>query len=130
MLVVVGAASVFGYLFVHYDNTSLSASYTAEERSAKNKFAQQVVQDETDEWDDMTTLTVVESAYKKFLGDEITYTVAVYEVAEGTPVTDAMWGYSKSPAKKDENLTALATVTFVYNEVNGEVGPFDTVPAK
>ena len=73
---------------------------------------------------------MVESAYKKFLGDEITYTVAVYEVAEGTPVTDAMWGYSKSPAKKDENLTALATVTFVYNEVNGEVGPFDTVPAK
>lgn len=130
VLVVVGAASVFGYLFVHYDNTSLSASYTTEERTAKNKFAQQVVLDESDQWDDMTTLTVVESAYKKFLGDEITYTVAVYEVAQGTEVTDAMWGYSKSPAKKDENLTALATVTFVYNEANGEVGPFDVVPVQ
>ncbi len=130
VLVVVGAASVFGYLFVHYDNTSLSSGYSTEERMEKNQFVQQVVLDESDEWDDKTTLTVVESAYKKFLGDEITYTVAVYEVADGVPVTDSMWGYSKSPAKKDENLTALATVTFVYNETSGEVGAFDAVPAK
>lgn len=130
VLVVVGAASVFGYLFVHYDNTSLSSGYSTEERMERNQFAQEVILEESDEWDDMTTLTVVESAYKEFLGSEITYTVAVYEVAEGTQVTDAMWGYSKSPAKKDENLTALATVTFVYNEKSGETAAFEAAPVK
>ena len=39
VLVVGGAASVFGYLFVHYDNTSLSSGYSTEERMEKNQFA-------------------------------------------------------------------------------------------
>ncbi|MGN0999910.1 MAG: folate family ECF transporter S component [Faecousia sp.] len=124
ILVVVGIGSVFGYLFVHYQNTSLSSAYDSQERTEKNKYVQTVVLAESDDWDDLTTMTVVESAYKEFLGKEITYTVAVYEVADGVEVTEQMWGYSKTPASKDENLTKVATVTFVVNEKTGEVLSF------
>lgn len=121
VLVVFGIGCVTGYLFYHYDHTSLSAGYTKPERAAANQSMQSMILDESDTFDDLHTLTIVESAYKKFLGDEITYTVVVYEVAEGVEVTTAMWQYSKTPASKDQNLTKIATVTIVVNERSEEV---------
>ena len=85
-----------------------------------------MILDKSDEWDDVETVTVVESAYKEFMGKEVTYTVAIYQVAEGAEVTDKMWAYSKTPASKDENLTKVATATFVVNEKTGEVLSFGT----
>ena len=126
VLVVVGIGCVFGYLFYHYDHTSLSSGYDTEERAEKNHYVQTVILDKSDEWDDVETVTVVESAYKEFMGKEVTYTVAIYQVAEGAEVTDKMWAYSKTPASKDENLTKVATATFVVNEKTGEVLSFDT----
>ena len=126
VLVVVGIGCVFGYLFYHYDHTSLSSGYDTEERAEKNHYVQTVILDKSDEWDDVETVTVVESAYKEFMGQEVTYTVAIYQVAEGAEVTDKMWAYSKTPASKDENLTKVATATFVVNEKTGEVLSFDT----
>ena len=128
-LVIVGALSVFGYLFVHYDNTSLSAGYSVEERIAANKSMQPIVQDKTDDWDDVTTVTVVESAYKKFLGDEITYTVAVY-TTEAETVGDDIWKLSKSKAASNETLTRVATATILVNEDTGEVLDFQIAPAE
>ena len=119
-LVVIGAASVFGYLFVHYDNTSLSSAYTTEERQEANQSMQALVLELSDEFDDITTLTVVASAYKEFLGKEVTYSVAVYEVADGVEVTDKMWSYSKSPAAKDENLTRVGNANIVVDQKTGE----------
>ena len=126
VLVVVGIGCVFGYLFYHYDHTSLSSGYDTEERAEKNHYVQTVILDKSDEWDDVETVTVVESAYKEFMGKEVTYTVAIYQVAEGAEVTDKMWAYSKTPASKDENLTKVATATFVVNEKTGEVLSFGT----
>lgn len=120
-LVVIGSASVFGYLFVHYDNTSLSSAYTLEERMEANQSMQKIILETGDEFDDITTLTVVESAYKEFLGEQINYSVAIYQVADGVEVTDEMWCYSKSPAAKDENLTRVGNVTIVVNEKTGKV---------
>ena len=128
-LVIVGALSVFGYLFVHYDNTSLSSDYTVEERITANRSMQPIVADKTDDWDDVTTVTIVESAYKKFLGDEVTYTVAVY-TTEAETVGDDIWKLSKSKAASNETLTRVATATILVNEDTGEVLSFQVTPAE
>lgn len=124
-LVAVGVASVFTYLPIHYRNNSLSSAYTTEERIEANKSMQPIVLENTDEWDDVTTMTCVESAYKEFLGEEITYTVAVYTVEEGVEVTDDIWKLSKSKAAANEQLTRVATATIVVNEDTGEAVGFD-----
>ena len=121
MLVAVGAASVFGYLFVHYDNTSLSAAYTTEERIEANQSMQPLVVDCSDDFDDVTTVTIVESAYKKFLGHEITYTVAIYEVAEGVEVNNDLWKLSKSKAAAHESLTRVGGAEILVDETTGQV---------
>lgn len=160
-LVIVGALSVFGYLFVHYDNTSLSAGYSVEERIAANKSMQPIFMDHLDEyyampknedttvivipiipedklpkeelvldgWPPLTYVTIVESAYKKFLGDEITYTVAVY-TTEAETVGDDIWKLSKSKAASNETLTRVATATILINEDTGEVLDFQIAPAE
>ena len=121
MLVVVGIASVFGYLFVHYDNTSLSASYTTQERIEANQSMQPMVVENSDDFDDITTVTIVESAYKKFLGHEITYTVAIYEVAADVEVTNDLWKLSKSKAAAHESLTRVGGATILVDETSGAV---------
>lgn len=117
VLAIVGTGAVLGYLPYHYSTTSLSASYSTEQRIEANKQMQTYLLDESDTWDDMTTVTVVESAYKEFWGSQVTYNVAVYEVAEGVEVTDDLWKLSKSKAAANESLTRVDTVTVI---VDGE----------
>ena len=124
VLVLVGIGSVFAYLPMHYSSNSYSASYTTEERIEKNQAMQPIVLEETDEWDDVTTMTCVESAYGKFLSKDITYTVAVYTVADGVEMNDDIWMLSKSKAAKHESLTRVATATIVVNDKTGEVVSF------
>lgn len=121
LLVAVGIASVFGYLFVHYDNTSLSAAYTTEERIEANQSMQPMVVECSDDFDDMTTVTIVESAYKKFLGHEVTYTIAIYEVAEGVEVNNDLWKLSKSKAAAHESLTRVGGAVILVDETTGQV---------
>ena len=109
---------------MHYSSNSYSASYTTEERIEKNQAMQPIVLEETDEWDDVTTMTCVESAYGKFLSKDITYTVAVYTVADGVEMNDDIWMLSKSKAAKHEALTRVATATIVVNDKTGEVVSF------
>ena len=131
ILFVVGAASAGLYLNYYYDTTSLSASYASEERVEKNHYVQEVVLEQSDDWDEIETVTIVESAYKKFLGKEITYTVAVYQLDETADYNlDKLWGYSKSRAAKDPALTRVATVTFVVNEKTGEILSFEAKETK
>lgn len=124
ILFVFGIGCVGGYLTYYYQTTSLSSAYSTEERIEANKNTQTILLEQSDDWDNLTTVTVVESAYKPFLGSETTYTVAVYEVKEGVEVTDDLWKLSKSKAAKNENLERVATVTFVLNEKTGEVTDF------
>ena len=121
LLVAVGIASVFGYLFVHYDNTSLSAAYTTEERIEANQSMQPMVVECSDDFDDLTTVTIVESAYKKFLGHEVTYTIAIYEVAEGVEVNNDLWKLSKSKAAAHESLTRVGGAVILVDETTGQV---------
>jgi hypothetical protein len=124
LLFVVGVGAVVAYLPVYYSEYSYSSKYTVEERIEKNQSMQPIVLDNTDDWDDVTTMTCVESAYGKFLSKEITYTVAVYTVEEGVEVDDSIWMLSKSKAAKHEALTRVATATIVVNDKTGEVVSF------
>ncbi len=125
VLFMFGTGCVFGYLNYYYETTSLSASYSTEERVEKNKSMLYYVRAESDEYDDANIVTIVESEKKPFLSSEATYTISVYgygtlsdsELAE-------IWGKSKSKAAKDERLEKLATATIVVNEKDGNIVSF------
>lgn len=132
LLFVIGTVFVGGYLTYYYNSTSLSASYSDSERYEKNTAMVDVVKENVPAYEDDTLVTTVESAYKKFLGKEVTYTVAIYDVD-----TDALAGYdkdlntirgmSKSKAKsvsEDGVMTRLGTATIVKNESTGEIVSF------
>lgn len=125
VLFAVGVGSVLGFLGYYYDTTSLSAKYTDEERLTKNISAYTYLLDASEEYKaNSDVLTIVESAYKKFLGKETTYTVAVYGWGEDVTymdMTTQIWWYSKSKAAQDTRLERLSTVTLVVNDETGEV---------
>jgi len=127
-LVLVGALSVFGYLFVHYDNTSLTTGYSAQQVIDQNKLMLTYVDEASDDYDTASTVTIIEYAAKPFLQDETTYTVAIYAVKEGVEVTDTLWALKKTPASYHEDLTRMATATIVENG-KGEVVSINIVPA-
>jgi hypothetical protein len=124
LLFVVGVGAVLAYLPVYYSEYSYSSKYSVSERIEKNQSMQPIVLENTDDWDDVTTMTCVESAYGKFMSKEITYTVAIYTVADGTEMNDEIWKLSKSKAAKHEALTRVATATIVVNDKTGEVVSF------
>lgn len=128
-LFVVGVGCVFGYLDYYYTNTSLSASYSDTERYQENTHMTQVLVQENAGIDPDATVTTIESAYKKFLTNEVTYTVAVYQVNE-----DALSGYekdletirglSKSKAKavaEDGVMEKIGTAAITLDTKTGEV---------
>lgn len=129
ILLVVGCGCGLGYMNYYYNTTSLSASYSAEERTQRNTDMVEIVAAEDSRLNADTTVTTIESAYKKFMGKEVTYTVAVYTVdGEALQGYDmdlaAIRGLSKSKAKKvaaDGIMEQVATATVIINEETGEV---------
>ena len=125
-LFAVGVGGLLTYLNYHYQNKSLSAAYSTSERMEKNQLMQEYIIEESDEYDNMETITIVESAFKEFFTGKITYSVAIYEVT--TPLDaeqeEACWKYSKSKAKKDENLTFQSYATIVVDK-GGDVLSFE-----
>ena len=132
VLFVIGVGCVFGYLSYYYTNTSLSASYSSEERYEKNTQMTEVLAKENADIDPDTTVTTIESAYKKFLTDEVTYTVAVYTVNEEAlsgydKDLETIRGMSKSKAKavaEDGVMEKVGTATIVLNTKTDEILSF------
>ena len=128
----VGVACVVGYLFYHYDHNSVSGSYTAEERYDINTEMTDVVKAQTDDWDEDTMGTTVESAYKKFMKGYTTYNVAVYVVDDAAlegydKDLETIRGMSKSKAKKvadDGVMTRVSGAVIVLDDKTGEVLSF------
>lgn len=130
MLFMLGIGAVGGYLVYHYDTTSLSASYTADERIEKNQLMINIIEDKSDLYDEGVFVTIVDSAKKPFLGSETTYEVSIYEIADGTPSADIekCWTLSKSGPKKDpykDFMTRVATAVIVVRETDGTVISID-----
>ncbi len=123
-LVLVGALSVFGYMFVHYDNTSVTTGYSAQEVIDHNKQMHEILMDESDECDDLTVVTVIDYAAKPFLQNTVTYTVSVYQVKDGVTVDDTFWSLKKTPASKHPDLTKIAEATIVVDEKADQVLQF------
>ena len=79
--------------------------------------------------DPETAVTIVESAYKKFLSNEITYTVAVYTLEDGKlegydKDLETIRGLSKSKAKavaEDGVMSYQETATIVLDDKTGQV---------
>lgn len=140
-LVLVGAVSVFAMSVYNYNTTSLSASYTASERTEKNMSMVPIVTAENASLEGETVVTVIESAYPKFNDPNVTYSVAVYTVdqaeleaniaeeKEKDPESkygmDTLNGYSKSKAKKDDALVSKGYATIVLNKDSGEVVSYE-----
>ena len=128
VLVLVGTASLFVYLFIHYDTTSITTGYTTQEVIDNNKKMQPILLEDNDYFDDLTTVTIIDYASKPFLQSKVTYDVSVYQVAEGVEVTDALWKLKKTPASKHEDLTKVGTATIVIDEATGEVLSVEAAP--
>ena len=128
LLLAVGVGCIFGYLGYYYKNTSLSAKYTASQRYGKNT-QMTAIAAEKEGLDPNTTVTIVESAYQKFLTSEVTYTVVVYTVDEGALESydqdlETIRGLSKSKAKAvsgDGILRPVTTATIVLDDKTGQV---------
>lgn len=133
-LMAVGAASVLLYLNYYYDHTSLSASYTPTQRYEINCQMNEIILDKTDDWDDETTVAIVESAYKKFGKSDIQYNVALYTVSEEAAADseqlDTLRGLSKSKAAKNEALTRKANATIRADGKTQEVLDFSITPVE
>ena len=125
-LFVFGCGCVTGYLFYHYDTTSLTAGYTTEERVEKNQQMHEIILEETDGGINAPSVAIIESAYKEFLGREITYNVAYYAVSGD--VTDDLWELKKTPASKHEDLTCVGNAVIVMNHRTGDILSCDYLP--
>ena len=127
-LFLVGCISVTAYLNYYYNHTSLTVAYTTQERIEKNKQMDALLEGQAGERT-QPSVAIIESAYQKFLGKEVTYTVALY--AADSPETaqdDATWALKKTPASKNPALTRLGTATIVRNERTGDVVSVDYTP--
>ena len=120
-LFVFGCGCVTGYLFYHYDTTSLTTGYTTEERIEKNKQMQELIVEETGGINS-PSVSIIESAYREFLGREVTYTVAYYSVDTDKLTTSVdIRSLKKSQAAKHEALTRVGTAEIVMNGRTGEL---------
>ena len=127
-LVLLGAASVFGYLFVHYNNTSITTGYSTQEVIDNNQKMHPIVVDESDEFDDMSFVTIIDYAAKPFLQSTVTYSVSIYQVADGVEVTNELWKLKKTPASKHQDLTKVGDATIVIDEATGEILSVEIMP--
>ena len=126
-----------GYMIYSYNTTSLSASYSAEERLQRNEEMNSLVLAQHPELTAEDTVTVIESAFPRFGSSLVTYTAAVYRADReviGSRTEDAAkeWktvrGYSKSKAKKDPALTLLETAEIVVDSGTKETVSYIAAP--
>ncbi len=136
VLFVLGVAAVFGYSVYSYNTTSLSASYSSEQRYERNTAMRDIVAENAD-LGDATVVAVIESATPKFRDPNVTYEVAIYTVdaaelenniaeareadPESTYGLDTLNGYSRSPASKDDALVSVGHATIVVNNKTDEL---------
>ncbi|MBQ3193588.1 MAG: folate family ECF transporter S component [Oscillospiraceae bacterium] len=141
-LILVGSVSAVSYMAYRYSTSSRSADYKTEERVAIQKSMADLVLEKTDDWDEETVITIVDSAYRGLFESDTDYTVAVYVLdeeafaagqAEDESYTmDTLWKYSKSGPKKDkyQSLIKVASCDIVKNEKTGEILEFVCTPVE
>ena len=124
-LFAIGAASVGGFAVYSYNNTSLSASYSAKERLERNRAMETHVLENHPELDPEETVCIIEAAYPRAFRPEVTYQVAVYraDVSSADNPEELMAeleGLSKSKAAKREEMTLLFKEEIVLTDENAK----------
>ena len=124
-LFAVGVAAVTGYGIYSYNTTSLSASYSTEERLARNRAIEAYVLEKHPDLKADRVVSIIEAAYPKAFSPDVTYTVAVYSAnVSGAEDRDALMteleGLSKSKAAKREELTFLFREDVVLSHENAK----------
>ncbi len=119
-----GAVSVAAFSWYSYEHTSLSASFTSQERSQKNHEMLSLIAAHTD-LNSEPVLTVIESAYPSLLSGKVRYTVQVYRILEETikersdslqDELSKIWAYSRTPASKDSALEYVGRAYFTLDQ--------------
>ena len=124
-LFVIGAAAVTGFAIYSYNTTSLSTSYKAEERLARNRAIEPYVLADHPDLKAEKTVCVIEAAYPKAFSPDVTYTVAVYHAdvsgaEDPETLMTELEGLSKSKAAKREELTFLFREDVVLSGPNAK----------
>ncbi len=117
----IGCGCAAGYYVYHYNNTSLSASYTAAQRQAVNRAVTMKAVPE-----DEAYAAVIDSAFSRIGLGEITNAFTLYRMdealmAEAGVSRDDVFALSKSPAAKAAYLTRVGHGTAVTDKGTGEV---------
>ena len=124
-LFVIGLGTVAGYAVYSYNTTSLSASYKAEERLARNRAIESYVLEKHPDLSGEATVCIIESAYPKAFSPEVTYTVAVYstDVSGADNAEELMTeleSLSKSKAAAREELSFLFREEIILSGKNAK----------
>ncbi len=135
-LTLVGALTATGYLAYRYETSSRSADFSSEQRVEANHAMADAVLENTDDWDQETVVTIVDSAYRGLFESKTEYHVSIYvldeeafaagQAADEKYTMDTLWAYSKSGPKKDayQSLVKVGEATVVKDEKTGEVLSF------
>ena len=124
-LFIIGLGTVAGYSIYSYNTTSLSASYNAEQRLARNRAIETYILDNHPELAPGETVCIIESAYPKAFSPEVTYQVAVYAAdVTGSDDPDKLMteleGLSKSKAAARSELTILFREDVLLSDQNAK----------
>ena len=111
-LFLIGLGTVAGYTIYSYNTTSLSASYSADQRLARNRAIESYILEKHPELNAEETVCIIESAYPKAFSPEVTYQVAVYtaDVSGSDDPENLMTqleGLSKSKAAARSEMSLL-----------------------
>ncbi len=120
-----GVGTVAGYSIYSYNTTSLSASYSADQRLARNRAIETHVLENHPELDAEKTVCIIESAYPKAFSPDVTYQVAVY-TADVTGSNDPeklmteLEGLSKSKAAARNEMSLLFREEILLSDKNAK----------
>ena len=124
-LFLVGLGLTAWYAIYSYNTTSLSASYTPEQRLARNRAVESYVLRDHPDLDADDTVCIIESAYPKAFSPDVTYTVAVYRAdlfsaEQPETLMTELEGLSKSKAAAREELAFLFREEILLNDQNAK----------
>ena len=124
-LFLIGVAITAGYAIYSYNTTSLSASYTPEQRQARNKAIEADILENHPDLDPNQTVCIIEAAYPRAFSPDVNYTVAVYsaDVSAAEQPEELMAeleGLSKSKAAAREELSFLFREEIIRSDKNAK----------
>ena len=124
-LFLIGLGTVAGYTVYSYNTTSLSASYSADQRLARNRAIESYILEKHPELNAEETVCIIESAYPKAFSPEVTYQVAVYaaDVSGSDDPKNLMTqleGLSKSKAAARSEMSLLFREEVLLTDKNAK----------